>query len=107
MTRPGSKRMARLQADAHAQLHPDWTITETVKLEGLALLTPGTEVRIHGVPGRVFRFLRLVETSRGSWVDVFGGTRDPNGERAFRSFSPDRIAQTYRKPQLRRKETTS
>ena len=80
-----------------------WTIHTTVKLPGLAILSPGTELSISGERGRVFRFLRYVETPRGSWIDVYGGTRDPNGERAIRSFTTDRIRQTYRKPQLRRR----
>ena len=101
--RPGGKRMARYQAAEFERLHPDWTIHTTVKLPGLAILSPGTELSISGERGRVFRFLRYVETPRGSWIDVYGGTRDPNGERAIRSFTTDRIRQTYRKPQLRRR----
>jgi hypothetical protein len=100
--KPGSRAAARAAEARFQELHPDWIIRHEVKLPGLAPLSPGTELRIHGEPGRVFRFLRLVETPRGSWVDVYGGQRDPRGERMMRSFDPSRIAQTYRKPQLRK-----
>lgn len=90
----------RLLAERHEALHPEWTVSEECRLEGRAVLRPGVEFKVHGERGRVFRFVRLVETPRGSWIDAYGGTRDPNGERQLRAFHPARVAVVLRSTPL-------
>ena len=46
----------------------------------------GTEVRVEGVRG-VFAFCYV----RNNEVTVYGGDRNPNGIRMFRTFTPERV----------------
>lgn len=98
-----SRRNRRSTQELLLDHHPDWSVSLELNRPGLGKITVGTELRIHGQVGQVFRFMRHVSSPRGEWVDVYGGSRDPNGIRSVRSFPPERIAQTYRKAQLRSK----
>ena len=50
-------------------------------------IEPGTEVRVDGIRGAfVFRSVAPC----GS-ITVWGGSKNPNGNRMFRSFDPERV----------------
>lgn len=47
----------------------------------------GAEVKIDGVPGAFV----YISTADNGDVTVFGGSKDPNGIRMFRTFRPERV----------------
>lgn len=52
-----------------------------------AEIEKGTEVKITGEPGA---FVFISQATNGD-VTVFGGSKDPNGIRMFRTFRPERV----------------
>lgn len=71
----------------------DWTISTSFSWNGRRI-EPGTELKIQGVRGARFRFVRHVVKDDGrEWVDVIGGAR---GASQWRSFRPERIKTVHR-----------
>jgi hypothetical protein len=76
--------------------------TTSMKANGRNL-EPGTEFSVRGQRGR-FRFLALVEhlPTGHTWIDAYGGDRDPRGRRQFRAFRPEDIRTVHRTKERRR-----
>jgi hypothetical protein len=73
-----------------------------LKIDGKALLERGTEFSVKGQRGR-FRFVDYVQHASGaSWINAYGGDRDPRGRRQFRSFDPAHVRTVHRTTELRR-----
>lgn len=69
-----------------------WTVVTEYRVHG-RLITPGSEVSVHGERGR-FRFIKHVTTEAGvEWLDFIGG---PNKAPMFRSFRSDKIKRVHR-----------
>jgi hypothetical protein len=67
-----------------------WTIDTEISINGRNV-SPGTELSIRGVRGRV-RFMRRVTTPTACWIDVV--TPDPH--KILRSFTVDRVKTVHR-----------
>ena len=77
-----------------ARPNDGWTYTTEIQINGRHV-SHGTELKIAGERGR-FRFLRLVNTGKHEWVDVWGG---PKGAENWRSFSLEKVKRVHYKNQ--------
>lgn len=76
-------------------LSAEWEKLDTIQINGRNV-TPGTELKIHGVRGR-FRFIKYVKTPAGAeWIDVWGG---PKHCEQWRSFTLDKVRIVHYKNQ--------
>ena len=50
---------------------------------------PGDHFRLRSEPGQIYKFIKFSIGEKGAWVSAYGGSKDPKGQRAFRSFHPD------------------
>ena len=74
----------------------DRTMSDSVKLEGRALLERGAEVSIRGQRGR-FRFISHTAMNSGvEWVTVFGPVTGDGQRAQWRSFDVCRIKSVHR-----------
>ena len=74
-----------------APIPPDWHVSETATVNGRTV-TPGTELSVAGVRGRV-TFVQHVRRDDGTeWVDVI-----QPGRGGWRSFRPAQIRTVHRK----------
>ena len=89
--------MPRRKATKTAPLPEGWKVETTVRLNH-QLVTPGTELSVKGIRGRV-RFIKQVTTSTATWIDVFD--RDAH----FRSVRPAAVKRVHRISKLRPKKT--
>jgi len=70
----------------------DWEVTQEIQING-RYVEPGTELKIKGERGR-FRFIKHVLTSTAEWIDVWGG---PKNAQQWRSFRTDKVQRVHYK----------
>jgi hypothetical protein len=70
----------------------DWEVTQEIQING-RYVEPGTELKIRGERGR-FRFIKHVLTSTAEWIDVWGG---PKNAQQWRSFRTDKVQRVHYK----------
>jgi len=70
----------------------DWEVTQEMQING-RYVEPGTELKIRGERGR-FRFIKHVITSTAEWIDVWGG---PKNAQQWRSFRTDKVQRVHYK----------
>jgi hypothetical protein len=96
-TPKGEKTVAkRKQKTEHPNPHPDWVISDTIKVNG-RIVEKNTELSITGQSGR-FLFIKHVKTPTTEWIDCIGGKAQ---YRVFRSFRPDQIKTVHWKNKTR------
>ena len=84
------------QVESKHSVNPTWVVTDTVRING-RIVEVGTELSIAGERGR-FRFVKHVKTPDVEWIDVVGGVK---GQKAYRSFRPERVRTVHYKNKLR------
>lgn len=63
-------------------------LTEFISNDGHKF-TPGDVFRLRSEPGAIFTFIHFFTDKGGPTVRAYGGSKDPNGQRAIRSFVAD------------------
>lgn len=72
---------------------PQGPITTAEEYDGI---TRGDPVKIAGERG-FYRFVQYVTHRNGNaWAALYGGQKDPNGERGWRCVDPDRVKRSKR-----------
>jgi hypothetical protein len=82
--------VAARKATKPKPLPEGWVVETEVKINGRSV-TPGTELSITGVRGRVF-FVRQVTTPTACWIDVI----TPEPHKISRSFHLDKVKRVHR-----------
>lgn len=84
--------MIQRKAAKPRPLPSDWTVSEDITINGRHV-TPGTELSVAGVRGRV-AFVRHVRRDNGTeWVDAI-----QPGRTGWRSFRPEQVRTVHIKP---------